>query len=122
MIQRASPPLAAPAVTYSAVVGGVVERHRSARKLTQKQFGDALGIDQSALSRLETGETSMSLGQLRAIAHQLGTTPNLLLREADMLADRLRAQGVEIRNEKEISTGAILIGLGILAALLAAGK
>ncbi len=111
-----------PAVTYTAVVGGVVERLRGQRGLTQSQIGDALGIGQSAYSRLESGDTAMTIAQLRAIAEHLATSPGGILREADALTDRLRAQGVEIKNEKEVSTGAILIGLGILAALLAAGK
>lgn len=122
MSPRATPPIARPAVTYTAVVGGVIERLRTQRGLNQNQLAGALGIGQSAYSRLESGETAMTIAQLRAIAEQLATSPGLLLREADMLTDRLRAQGVEIKNEKEISTGAILIGLGILAALLAGGK
>jgi hypothetical protein len=64
----------------------------------------------------------MSIAQLRAISEQFATSPGVVLREADMLVNQLQAQGVEIRNEKEASTGAILIGLGILAALLSAGK
>lgn len=121
MSPRASPSLEKPAVTYTAVVGGVIARLRG-RRLTQDQLGDALGIGQSAYSRLESGETTMTIAQLRAIAGQLRTSPNRILQEADMLVERLRAQGVEIKNEKGISPGAILIGLGILAALLAAGK
>lgn len=34
----------------------------------------------------------------------------------------LELQAVEKKNEKEVSAGAILVGLGILAALLAAAK
>ncbi|MBI2755070.1 MAG: helix-turn-helix transcriptional regulator [Betaproteobacteria bacterium] len=122
MTRPASAPLVTPTITYSAVAGKVIERLRDARGLTQEQLGGALGIGQSAYSRLEQGQTSMSLAQLHVIAEQLNTTPGSLLHEADTLTRRLLAQGVQVKNEKEIPTAAILVGLGILAALLAAGK
>jgi hypothetical protein len=45
--------------------------------------------------------------------------PGEILREADSLADQLRAQGVDVTGEKGVNPAAIMIGLGILAALLA---
>lgn len=122
MIQSASAPLVTPTVTYSAVVGKIIERLRDQRGLTQDQVGRALGIGQSAYSRLEQGQTAMNLAQLQAIAEHLATTPGSLLQEADIATRRLIAQGVQVKNEKEIPAAAILVGLGILAALLAAGK
>ncbi len=118
---RASPSVPRPAVTYTAVVGGVIERLRTQRGMNQNMVAAALGIGQPAYSKLENGESTMSIAQLRVVAERLGTSPWMVLREADMLTQQLLAQGVEIKNEKEASTGAILIGLGILAALLAAG-
>jgi hypothetical protein len=64
----------------------------------------------------------MNLIQLSQVALQLRTTPSALIGEADRVADRLRAQGVEVKSEKELPAGAILVGLGILAAILAAIK
>ena len=64
----------------------------------------------------------MTLAQLRAVAERLGLSPNDVLREADDLATRLRAQGVEVKDDRNITEAAILIGLGILLAILAASK
>lgn len=107
-----------PQVTYGAIVGGVIERRRTRLGLKQQVMASALSLTQPAYSRIESGESSMNLTQLRIIADQLGTTPSALTGEADQLVARLRAQGVEVKHEKEISPAAILIGLAILAALI----
>ena len=122
MIRRATPPLVTPTVTYGAVVGQVIERLRASRGKTQDDLGAALGIGQSAYSRLEQGQTSMTLAQLRATAEFLASSPNLIIREADSLTVRLLAQGVVVKNDKDISPAAVLVGLGILAALIAASR
>ena len=109
-------------VTYASVVGRVVERLRKQRGKTQEQLGAALGIGQPAYSRLEQGQNTMNVVQLGQVAQQLGITPSEILRQADQIADRLRAEGVEIKTEKEASAAAILIGLGVLAAIFAALK
>jgi len=44
------------------------------------------------------------------------------LSEADSLAEQLRAQGVDVSDEKSVHPAAVMIGLGILAAILAASK
>lgn len=63
----------------------------------------------------------MTLPQLRALAMRLGTSPGQLTLEADQLEARLRLSGVTISEEKGNQPGAILLALGILAAILAAG-
>jgi len=64
----------------------------------------------------------MNISQLRLGAEGLGTSPGEILREADSLCEQLQRQGVEVKNEKQTSAGALLVGLGILAAILAAAK
>jgi transcriptional regulator with XRE-family HTH domain len=85
-------------------------------------MAQALGISQSAYSRLEQGQSAMSVTQLRAIADKLGTTPDFLLHHATDYANRLRAQGVTVTDEKAGTTAGVLIALGILAALFAAAS
>jgi transcriptional regulator with XRE-family HTH domain len=110
-----------PKMPYAALIGRVVE-HRRSRVLNihQEQLAQALGISQSAYSRLEKGLSAMSVTQLRIVADQLQTTPAKLLQDAEHYANQLRAQGVEITDEKSDSTAAVLIGLALLAALIAA--
>ena len=121
MIQPATTPPLTPAMTYAAVVGKVVERLRKQRRITQGQLAEVLGIGQPAYSRLEQGQSTMNVIQLGQVAAQLGTTPADILKEADEMATRLRAAGVDITSDK-VSTAAVLIGLAVLAALFAAIK
>jgi transcriptional regulator with XRE-family HTH domain len=108
-----------PTIPYTALVGQVLLRHRGRLGLQQSELAEALNASQPAYSRIEQGDTTLSISQLRAIAHRLGMRPGEILREADSLADQLRAQGVDVTGEKGVNPAAIMIGLGILAALLA---
>src|SRR6266853_309557 len=122
MIKKTIVPLVKPSISYGTLVGQVVLNHRKRAGLDQAHLANALGITQSAYSRLEQGQSSMTLPQLRVVAEYLNYSPGALLDEVDTLAARLRSQGVEVQNEKTIPVAAVLIGLGILAAILAAGK
>ena len=120
MNTQASPPQ--PEIPYTALVGQVLLGHRGRKSLHQNDLAATLGISQSAYSRLEQGDTTISISQLRVIARRLGIAPGDLLLEADGLAERLRMQGVEVSDEKGGHPAAVMIGLGILAAILAASK
>jgi len=117
---RASSPQ--PAIPYTALVGQVLLGHRGRKSLHQNDLATALGVSQSAYSRIEHGDTTISISQLRVIARRLGIAPGDLLREADGLAELLRMQGVEVGDEKGVHPAAVMIGLGILAAILASAK
>ena len=98
MNAHATPPQ--PAIPYTALVGQVLLGHRGRKSLHQNVLAAALGVSQSAYSRIEQGDTTISISQLRVIARRLGIAPGDLLREADGLAERL--QGVEVSDEKGI--------------------
>jgi len=110
-----------PKIAYAALVGRVIEHYRLKAGVNQGQIAHALGITQSAYSRLEQGQSAMNVVQLNAVATQLRMTPAQLLQDAERYVAHLRAQGVEITNDKQGSSGAgLLIALGLLAALIAA--
>jgi len=111
-----------PTIPYTALVGQVLLGHRGRQSLHQSDLAAALSISQSAYSRIEQGDTTVSISQLRVIARRLGMTPGDVLREADGLAERLQGQGVVVSDEKGIQPAAVMIGLGILAAILASSK
>lgn len=111
-----------PAIPYTALVGQVLLGHRNRLRLHQNDLAAALGVSQSAYSRAEQGDTTLSISQLRVISHRLGVAPGDILREADVLAERLLIQGVAVSDEKGLQPAAVMIGLGILAAILAAAK
>lgn len=88
--------------------------------LHQNAIAGVLGITQSAYSRLESGDTVLSLLQLRMAASALHTTAAQILTEADQFAAFLQLQGVQISDEKKDNSAAVLIGLGLLAAAVVA--
>jgi len=122
MIRTSTPQLPA-SITYSAVLGQVLARRRQLQGgIHQKSVADALGITQSAYSRLEGGQSAMSLGQLRRVAFFLGTAPNILLADTDSFVQHLEARGVTVTDDKVTSSSELLIGLGILAAIFASAN
>ena len=108
-----------PAMSYGVLVGKVLNRHRSLRQIDQAQIAQALGITQSAYSRIEKGQSGASISQLRTIAAQFDQSPSEILGEADELASKLLRQGVEIKDKEDISPAEVLVGLGVLAAIFA---
>lgn len=121
-MQKKSSQVVHPTITYPALVGQVILKHRRERGADQSVIAQALGITQPAYSRLEQGHSVLSLTQLRSVARALTLTPGALLAEVDQLAAQLVREGVEITDEKGIAPGAILVGLGILAALIASSR
>lgn len=115
MHKKSSPP---PVVTYSALVGRIVTQHRESLHKKQSDMAAAIGLSQSAYSRLESGDSVMNVAQLRNVAMQLGIEPNHLLRTVDSYEAELRRQGVNVISEKTEDAAALVIGLGLLAALL----
>lgn len=111
-----------PVIPYGAIVGRVIENHRKGAGVDQETLAKALGISQSAYSRLEQGQSAMTLAQLRSVAGSLAMAPGDILHETDHLASRLHSQGVEISEERGISPGALLVARGFLSELLASRK
>jgi len=120
MNRRASSPQ--PAIPYTALVGQVLLGHRGRKGLHQNDLATALGVSQSAYSRIEQGDTTISISKHRVIARRLDIAPGDLLREADGLAERLRMQGVVVSDEKGIQHAAGKTGIGIAAAMQATSK
>lgn len=110
----------APVVTYATLVGKVLQQERKARNIEQAEMAQALGISQSAYSRLESGGSTLTITQLRAAARKIGIEPNRILAEADRVErDVLVQEGVGVVTEKPSDATAAIVGLGILIALLA---
>lgn len=105
-------------LSYSTLIGQLIAHRRKQLSLRQEEVAGTLAISQSAYSRVEKGETSISVGQLIIIASHIGVSPAALLDEAEDYAKLLRARGVQITDEKEKSAPGRLIALGILVPLL----
>jgi len=70
-------------ITYGALVGRMVEIRRKQLGISQEPLARALGITQSAFSRLERGRSTLTVTQLRIIARHLSIRAAELLDEAE---------------------------------------
>lgn len=90
--------------------------------MKQGDLATALGLSQSAYSRLEAGESVINLTQLRNVCAQLGVPASQVLSWADQYEMQLRQQNVDVIAEKPNNPAAIAIGLGLLAALFLSSR
>lgn len=111
-----------PIVTYPTLVGRILAHQREAKGIKQGDLARALGLSQSAYSRLESGESVLNLSQLRNVAAQFGLQPNQVLQLANKYESQLRQHGVDVVSDKQDNAAAMAIGLGLLAALLLSRK
>lgn len=72
----------------SAAFGGVVATRRAAMGLGQREFARIVGISNSHLRKIESGEVSPRLLTVVKIAEALGVSPEELVGEACRLAKK----------------------------------
>ncbi|NIC43777.1 helix-turn-helix domain-containing protein [Aquabacterium sp. A08] len=64
-------------------MGLTLRRQRDARRWSQERLAEAANLNRSYVGELERGEAIPSLLTLLKLARALGTTPSLLLQEAE---------------------------------------
>jgi transcriptional regulator with XRE-family HTH domain len=82
-------------IPYYAIVGRVVRLQREARGLKLREFSKRMALGISGRSRVETGDTVMTLEQLKKAADALGVTPAVIVKMADDMS-----AGAEKRQSK----------------------
>lgn len=95
--------------TTGAVLGAVIASLRNTAGLKQSDLGEVAGVGPSTWSRIEKGESGLSIDQLRLIARALGYTPGEILDMAE--AAELEAQGKGI-DVQPLGTSITSIALG----------
>lgn len=113
--------------TYNAVLGRLLIGYRNQLSLDQKKMSDALGMSQSAWSRIETGETSVTVAQLGRIAQLLNVAPQSIIEEVERAKLKLQSAGVEVmldKPKKEDMAMALLAGaaLGVILVKVLSAK
>lgn len=111
-----------PETTYPAIVGRLLVAAREALGLDQAQVAREVGVTQPTWSRIERGDSALTVAQLAKAATALKTSPGEIMENADAAAEGLRAEGVTVHDErpaKAIKAGMALIGLAALAFLIA---
>lgn len=68
---------------------------RKALKLSQSEFGEVIGIQKSAVSKLERGETSLTNANIKTICREFDVNENWLRTgEGDMFVERTRDEQI----------------------------
>lgn len=96
--------------TYPALVGNVLAQLRKERGIGQAEFGALVGIGQSTWSRIEKGESALTIEQLAKAAAQLDLAPHELLAVVDGAVDNLQDQGIETLLDRIGANNMALLG------------
>jgi transcriptional regulator with XRE-family HTH domain len=67
-------------------VGALVRELRESAGLTQSELGEVVGLDQSAVARLEKGQRTISALQLVQLAERFGVQEDTILKREESLA------------------------------------
>jgi transcriptional regulator with XRE-family HTH domain len=80
--------------TYPALVGNVLAQLRKEKGIGQAEFGSLVGVGQSTWSRIEKGESALTIEQLAKAARCLEFQPHELLAVVDGARENLQGQGI----------------------------
>ena len=93
-------------------------------KVEQAALAKAAGVNQSTWSRIERGESALSVEQLFQAANYLQIKPSVVIQESEKALGSLKKQDVIVSTSKDIdkrvAQGAALIGASALGALVGA--
>jgi transcriptional regulator with XRE-family HTH domain len=91
--------------------------------MSQKGLADAVGVNQSTWSRIETGQSSLSVEQLTKAARALGRSPGEILDLAEYTRVDLKKRGIHVEEERPeapVDNVWVLIGVAALALIVIA--
>lgn len=85
-----------PETSYPAIIGRILEHSRKEAGLDQKVIAEGLGLTQSAWSRIERGQSGLSMEQLLRVSSILGKKPHEIIADADQATSRLKEDGITV--------------------------
>lgn len=108
--------------SYPAILGRVLEHKRKGKNLDQKDVADHLGLTQSAWSKIERGQSGISMEQLLRVSQLLKTQPHSILEDVDLAKHGLEKQGVIVHASvaSKPSDTVALIALAVLGVMVVA--
>lgn len=87
-----------------AEIGAKIARLRDQRNVPQRRLATEIGLDPSALSRVESGERGLAVGELVAIAEFLNVSMDQLLRDDIVAAPLFRNEGGDDAGNDAVAT------------------
>ncbi len=81
--------------TYPALVGAFLAAKRKELGLSQSTLAASVGLTVSTWSRIENGESALTIEQLKLAAHTLNVLPSQILKDVDDKIIELQNRGIE---------------------------
>ncbi|WP_435607932.1 helix-turn-helix domain-containing protein [Pseudomonas knackmussii] len=101
---------------YEMVVAQTIAKLREERGLTQSEMAERVGLSRSTWSRIEKGESGLSLDNLKQVAEVLGKQPHELLAIVDQLIDETPALRLAAKKDDILAATAALSAGQVLGA------
>ncbi len=101
-----------PATTWPTIVGRVLIHERDKHGLHQSQLAAMVGVTQSTWSRIERGESALTVDQLALAASALRIMPEEIIRRSSVVQAYVRQRGICVeptRNSSANNTKLVLI-------------
>ncbi len=111
-----------PETTVQSVIGQVIVKIRKEMNFEQHQLAKAAGVNQSTWSKIERGESALSIEKLMQVAGFMQIKPSIIIIQAESVISQLKSQGVIVKNRAPsngTSRGAAIIGAAALGGLVA---
>ncbi|MBC7953644.1 MAG: helix-turn-helix transcriptional regulator [Rhodospirillaceae bacterium] len=105
-------------VAYPALVGKVLTKRREGRGWDQAKMSQLVGLSRSTWSRIENGESALTMDQLAKAAEVLGVAPHEILADADKAQELIVDGGLKVVPERN-NAGLTLLAGAALALLVA---
>jgi len=104
--------------TYNAVVGRLLASYRETQGLEQAELAERLHMSQPSWSRIERGETNVTMEVLAKAALALNTSPGEIVDKTEQAKQGLEKLGIEVLLERPNKTsGEVVLALLAGAAL-----
>lgn len=81
--------------TYPAVVGAILIARRKELGLSQNALAESVGLTVSTWSRIENGDSALTIEQLKLAGDKLNVLPSQILKEADEKIIELKIEGLK---------------------------
>lgn len=82
-------------VSYPAIVGAILLAKRKELSLSQAEMASAVGVNVSTWSRVENGDSALTIEQLASAAEALKVRPSSILEAAESKREELKTKGIE---------------------------
>jgi transcriptional regulator with XRE-family HTH domain len=104
-----------PETSYPAIIGRILEHERKEAGYDQAAFAEQMGLTQSAWSRIERGQSGLSIEHLLKISKVLNTKPHKIVESADYAAKQIERKGVVVHPHVLTNSDKVVAVLGLAA-------